>query len=391
MLMQGTDFGDEELKARMSAELEERLAEAAQEGRPLRVYCGFDPRTADLHIGHTIPMWKLRQFQERGHEVTVVVGTGTAMIGDPSDKTRARETLARQQTLENGRTYAEQAFRILEKKATKVRFNHEWLDGLTARDLIGLASHFSLQQFLTRENFKRRWDSDQPIWLHETFYSLFQGFDAFTLRADVQVGGTDQVFNIVTASRRIMDALGARPNVAVIVGILPGTDGVVKMSKSLGNHIPIGAPAAEMFARIMSIPDAAMRRWFDLASRLPPEEVEAALSHHPRTAKTMLARSIVSIYRSAQEADRAAEEFEKVHARKELPAEIPTFRIDGSRPITVVMVSAGMATSRSEARRLISQGGVRLDGAVVLDPETAPAAGAVLQVGRRRFVRLEAS
>jgi tyrosyl-tRNA synthetase len=390
VLMQGTDYGDEALKARMSAELEERLTEASREGRPLRVYCGFDPRTADLHIGHTVPMWKLRQFQERGHEVTFVVGSGTAEIGDPSDKTRARTALDRDRVLENGRTYAEQAFRILDRQQTKVRYNHEWLDTLSVKDLVTLASRFSLQQFLTRENFRKRWDNDQPVWLHETFYSLFQGFDAYTLRADVQVGGTDQVFNIVTASRRVMSALGARPNVAVIVGILPGTDGIVKMSKSLGNHVPLGASAEEMFAMVMSIPDGAMPAWFGLASRLPAAEIQAALARHPRDAKALLARRIVALYRSPPEADRAAEDFERIHARRDFPVDMPTHVLTGPSTMTEVMVSAGLATSRSEARRLISQGGVRVEGRVVSDPGMEVKGPCVLQVGRRKFVRLVA-
>jgi tyrosyl-tRNA synthetase len=262
LLMKGTEYGDVKLRDGMAAELTERLSEAREEGRALRVYCGFDPRTADLHLGHTVPIGKLRQFQQLGHEVFFVVGTGTALIGDPSDKTGLRSMLGPEEAVANGRTYAEQAFRLLDREKTRVLFNHEWIAELTFQRLVGLASLFSLQQLLARENFRLRWRRGDAVYLHETFYPLMQGFDAFHLKADVQVGGTDQLYNIVTASRKIMEALGARPNVAVITGILPGTDGKLKMSKSLGNHIPILSSPEDMYGKVMSIPDDAMRRYF---------------------------------------------------------------------------------------------------------------------------------
>jgi len=207
ILMRGTEYGDDELKQAMTEELRQRLIEAQNEGRPLRVYCGYDPRTADLHLGHTITMRKLRQFQDLGHQVTFLVGTYTSLIGDPSDKDMLRPQLTPEQVEENARTYAEQAFKVLDREKTIVRFNAEWLSKLNFADLIRLASNFTIQQFLTRENFKLRWENSDAVYLHETFYALMQGYDAYALCADVQVGGTDQLFNILTAARKIMTFL----------------------------------------------------------------------------------------------------------------------------------------------------------------------------------------
>lgn len=245
-LMQGTNYGDEQLKQAMANELRQRLIEAEKEGRPLRVYCGFDPRTSDLHLGHTVPMRKLRQFQELGHEVVFLIGNYTSLIGDPSDKDKLRPQLTPEEVEHNARTYAEQAYKILDPEKTLIRYNAEWLSKLTFAELIRLASNFTVQQFLTRENFRKRWEAGDPIYLHETFYAIMQGYDAYALRADVQVGGTDQLFNIVTAARKVMTFLGEKPNIAIILDILPGTDGEVKMSKSLGNHIPLLSTPEEM-------------------------------------------------------------------------------------------------------------------------------------------------
>lgn len=242
LLMQGTNYGDERLARRMAEELRARL----QEGRPLRVYCGFDPRTSDLHLGHTIPMRKLRQFQELGHEVTFLIGNYTSLLGDPSDKDKLRPMLTEEQVAENARTYAEQAFKILDPQRTHIRYNAEWLSKLSFLDVIRLAQNFTVQQFLARENFAKRLERGEAIYLHETFYALMQAYDAVALQADVQVGGSDQLFNIITAGRKLQEAMGQRPQIGIIMDILPGTDGVVKMSKSLGNHIPITAPPEDI-------------------------------------------------------------------------------------------------------------------------------------------------
>ena len=272
-LMQGTEYGDEALREAMAQELRERLVEAKKEGRPLRVYCGFDPRTSDLHLGHTVPMRKLRQFQELGHEVTFLVGNYTSLIGDPSDKDRLRPQLTPEEVEHNARTYAEQAYKVLDRDSTLIRYNAEWLSKLHFADLIQLASNFTLQQFVSRENFRLRWEKGDPIYLHETFYAIMQGYDAYAMRSDVQVGGTDQLFNIITAARKLMTFMDVKPNIGVILGILPGTDGEVKMSKSLGNHIPLLSDPEDMYGKVMSVPDKAMGQYFRLITRWTPPEI----------------------------------------------------------------------------------------------------------------------
>ena len=221
-LMQGTEYGDENLKQAMKRELRERLIEADKEGRPLRIYTGYDPRKADLHLGHTVTMRKMRQFQELGHEITFLIGNFTSLVGDPSDKDVLRPQLTPEEVAENGRTYAEQAFKILDREKTKIRYNAEWLSQITFADLIKISSNFTIQQFLTRENFKLRWDKGDAVYLHETFYAIMQGYDAHALKADIQIGGTDQLFNIITAARKIMTYFGEKPNIGIILAILPG-------------------------------------------------------------------------------------------------------------------------------------------------------------------------
>ncbi len=393
-LMQGTEYGDDDLRRSMEQELRQRLAEAHKEGRPLRVYCGYDPRTTDLHIGHTVTMRKLRQFQELGHEVTFLIGTYTSLIGDPSDQDKLRPQLTPEQVEFNARTYAEQAFHLLDREKTVIRYNAEWLSKLTFADLIRLASNFTIQQFLTRENFRLRWDKGDAIFLHETFYSIMQGYDAYMLRADVQVGGTDQLFNIVTAARKLMMSLGARPNIGIIMGILPGTDGELKMSKSLGNHIPLNSGAEDMFGKVMSMPDKAMPLYFRLVTRwTAPQiaEMEMALKKgnlHPRDAKMKVAHEITAIFYSEAEADKAQEEFIKVFQKGNVPEDMPEYRLQSGQTVLDVLQAAKLAASRSAARRLVEQNGVRLDGNTLTDPNSAFPGPGVLQAGKRKFVRV---
>ena len=395
LLMQGTEYGDEELKKNMAGELRQRLLEAQQESRPLRIYCGFDPRTSDLHLGHTVPMRKLRQFQELGHEVTFIVGSFTSLIGDPSDKDKLRPILTQAEVEFNARTYAEQAFKILDRTKTKIRFNSEWLAGLPFAELIKLASNFTIQQFVTRDNFRKRWDAGDPIYLHETFYSIMQGYDAHALQTDVQVGGTDQLFNIVTAARKIMTSLGDKPNIAVILGILPGTDGEVKMSKSLGNHIPLLSTPEDMYGKVMSVPDKAMGAYMRLVTRWTPDQIagiEADLKSgklHPRDAKMALSREIVSIYHSETAARAAEEAFRKVFQQKEMPDEMPDYALRPGQTVLDVLMAANLVTSKSDGRRMIEQKGVRLDGVVLEKFEVVFPHAGVLQVGKRRFVRVK--
>ena len=391
LLMQGTEYGDDQTTRTMAIELKERLLQ----DRPLRVYCGYDPTAADLHLGHTVTMRKLRQFQDLGHEVTFLIGNYTALIGDPSDKDKLRPVLSPEQVERDAQTYAEQAFRILDPEKTTIRYNAEWLTSLTFGDLIKLGSIFTVQQFLARDRFRDRRDRGDPIYLHETFYALMQGYDAVAQETDIQVGGTDQLFNIIVAGRKLQEAFGQKPQVAIIMGILPGTDGVVKMSKSLGNHIPIMASAEDIYGKLMSIPDDAMPRYFRLVSRWPPAqiaELEAAVRSgqmHPMDAKKRLARDVVDVFHGPEEADRAAEHFEWVHQRGRLPTDMPEFVLNGPMKIEEVIRESGLASSGSQARRLIQQGGVQLNRERIEEIGLlVPAEEAVLQIGKRRFLKL---
>jgi tyrosyl-tRNA synthetase len=393
LLMQGTEYGDEGLRKTMETELRQRLIDADKEGRKLRIYCGYDPRTADLHIGHTVTMRKLRQFQDLGHEVVFLIGTYTSLIGDPSDKDKLRPLLTPEQTMENARTYAQQAFRVLDQTKTTIRYNHEWLQELKFADLIKLASNFTIQQFLTREAFRKRWESDDPLYLHEFFYAIMQGYDAFALKTDVQVGGTDQLFNIVTAARKIMTSLDAKPNIGIIMSILPGTDGVVKMSKSLGNHIPLNSTPDDMYCKVMSIPDAAMGQFARLVTRWLPADIaefENGLKSgalHPRDAKMKLAYEITCTYYSAAEAAQAQDAFVRLFQQGNLPEDMPEFKLEAGQTVLEVLLSAGLVNSKSDGRRMLDQKGVRLDGEVLEKADAVLPHPGVLQVGKRRFVR----
>lgn len=393
-LMQGTEYGDEILKQAMKNELRQRLIEAKQEGRPLRVYCGYDPTKPDLHLGHTITMRKLAQFQELGHQATFLIGNYTSLIGDPSDKDKLRPILSPEEVALNSRTYADQVFRVLDRDKTTVRYNAEWLSKLTFEELIRLCSNFTVQQFITRENFKLRWEKNEPIFVHEFFYSIMQGYDAYSMRTDVQVGGTDQLFNIVTAARKIMTYLGEKPNIAVIMGILPGTDGEVRMSKSMGNYIPIDTTAEDMYGKLMSVPDKAMPLYFRLVTRWTAAEISALEKDiasgrtHPRDAKMKLAREVTEIFHGAEAAKRAEEYFVSVFQKGSLPDDMPVFKLHAGQTVLDVLLEGKLATSKSEGRRLIEQSGVRLDGATLTDPnQVFPHAG-VLQAGKRHFLKI---
>lgn len=393
--MQGTEYGDEELKQAMTNELRQRLLDAQKEGRPLRVYCGYDPTSTDLHLGHTITMRKLRQFQDLGHEVTFLIGSYTALVGDPSDKNKARPILTEEQVAENAQTYAEQAFRVLDREKTKVRYNGEWLSKLSLVDLIRLGQNFTVQQFLARDNFAKRLEKGEAIYLHETFYALMQGYDAVAMQTDVQVGGTDQLFNIIVAGRKLQEALGQKPLVGIITGILPGTDGVQRMSKSIGNIVPINTGAEDMYGKLMSVPDAAMGIYMRLASRWSPHEIDAFEKDlaggkmHPRDAKMKMAFEITSIFYGEADARSAQEAFVKTFQKKETPDEMPEYTLTGGQSVLDVILAAEMASSKSEARRLIDQKGVRLDGEVLERGDVPLPHPGVLQVGKRKFLRVK--
>ncbi len=392
ILMQGTEYGDAQLAAKMRAELRERLLL----GRPLRVYCGYDPTATDLHLGHTITMRKLRQFQELGHEVTFLIGSYTALVGDPSDKNRARPVLTEEQVNENARSYSEQAFRVLDSEKTVVRANGEWLSKLSLVDLIRLAQNFTVQQFLVRDNFAKRMQNGDPIFLHETFYALMQGYDACAMETDVQVGGTDQLFNIIVAGRKLQEALGQRPQVGIITGILPGTDGVQRMSKSTGNHIPVATTAEDMFGKLMSVPDTALGVYMRLVTRWSPAAVQvveeriASGALHPRDGKMQIAHEITAVFYGAEGAAQGQAHFERVFQRRELPDDMPLFAAVAGAKLVDFVVSAGLVPTKSEARRLIKQGGIKLGGVAVADTEMLLqiTEATVIQVGKRKFARL---
>ena len=394
LLMQGTEYGDEEIKKAMGEELKQRLVQAEKENRPLRIYCGYDPTKADLHLGHTVTMRKLRQFQELGHHVIFLIGDFTALIGDPSDKDVTRPILTPEQVEKNALTYEEQAFRILDPEKTEIRHNSEWLSKLGFSDLIKVASNFTVQQFLSREKFRLRWEKGDPIYIHETFYAFMQGFDAYSLDTDVQVGGTDQFFNIMMAGRKIMSAMGKQPNIVITLPILPGTDGEIKMSKSLGNDIPITTNADDLYGKLMSIPDKAMPEYFRLVTRWTPDQVDAIEkeladgSVHPRDAKMSLAYEVTEAFYGTEQAKQAQQDFILKFQKKEIPDDIPTCRIKAGQTILDVMMSARLAPSKSQAKRLFEQGGVSLDGESITDWNTEVREG-VLQVGKRKFLELK--
>ena len=395
LLMQGTEYGDEALKQAMTGELRLRLVDAQKAGRPLHVYCGYDPTSTDLHLGHTITMRKLRQFQDLEHEVTFLIGSYTALVGDPSDKNKARPILTPEQVSENARTYAEQAFRVLDREKTKVRYNGEWLAELSLLDLIRLGQHFTVQQFLARENFAKRLEAGEPIFLHETFYALMQGYDAVSMQTDVQVGGTDQLFNIIVAGRKLQEAMGQRPLVGIICGILPGTDGVQRMSKSTGNIIPIHTNAEDMYGKIMSIPDFAMEQYMRLVTRWTPHEIaelERGMKSgelHPRDVKMKLGREVTSIFYAEVETQAAEEAFVRLFQQKDLPEEMPEYALQPGQTVLDVLLAARLAASKSEGRRLLAQKGVRLDGETLEHADVILPHPGVLQVGKRRFVRVK--
>jgi tyrosyl-tRNA synthetase len=395
ILMRGVEFGDTVIRASMEVELRERLSDSLRDDRPLRVYCGFDPTASDLHLGHTVPMRKLAQFQELNHEVVFLIGSFTALIGDPSDKTAARRQLTDDEVREHARTFTDQAWKVLDPAQTLVLYNGDWLSQLTFKDVISLASNFTVQQFLVRENFALRFDKGDPIWLHEMFYALMQGYDAVATRTDLQIGGTDQLFNLL-AGRKLMEAFGLRPQTILTFPILVGTDGVLRMSKTTGNHIGINETPESMFGKVMSIPDTAMPNYANLVTRWSPEEITRYFSLletgaiHPRDLKMRLAAEIVEVFHGPRAALQAEEYFRTVFQERELPPEMPEIDLREPTSLADIVLSAGLVPSKSEFRRLIQQGGIRVDGSKLEDANLILEARGVhvLQIGRRKFLRV---
>ena len=396
ILMRGVDFGDAKTYKNMEAELAQRLKESRESGRPLRVYCGYDPTSPDLHLGHTVTMRKMRQFQDLGHHVIFLIGTFTGLIGDPSDKDSARPQQTEEEARAKGQTYVDQAFKVLDPDKTEIRYNSEWLRDLTFKDIIGLASNFTVQQFLARDKFSKRYTAGDPIWLHEFFYALMQGYDAVALKTDVQLGGTDQLFNLM-AGRKLMEAFGMRPQIALTMPILVGTDGHERMSKSTGNTIGIAEPPEQMYGKVMSIPDEVMRNYAELVTSWHPDYIDELFAKleggelHPRDLKMALAREIVSLFHSPQAAQEAEAYFIRTIQKKEMPTDMPELTVNPGETVVDLLVRAGFSRSKGEAKRDIKGNGVRLNGEVVKEITLQPQpdeSGLVLQKGKRRFVRL---
>jgi tyrosyl-tRNA synthetase len=377
--------------------LDAELAERLRSGRALRVKAGFDPTAPDLHLGHTVLINKLRQFQELGHEVLFLIGDFTGMIGDPTGKSATRPPLTRDEVLENAATYEEQIYKILEPEKTLVVFNSSWMGEMSAADLIGLAAKHTVARMLEREDFNQRYKGGQAIAVHEFLYPLIQGYDSVALKADVELGGTDQKFNLLVG-RQLQEAYGQKPQVVLTMPILEGLDGVQKMSKSLGNYIGITDPPTEQFGKLMSISDELMWRYFELLSFRPAAEVDdfrrrIERGANPRDIKFLLAQEIVARFHSRGDAERAQAEFVARFQKGALPEDMPekTLQSGGAGlSISAALKAADLTQSTSEARRMVQQGAVRIDGERVgdVDLELPVGASHVIQVGKRRFARI---
>ena len=365
-------------------ELREKLKKASSTGRGLRVKYGADPSAPDIHLGHTVPLRKLRQFQNLGHEVIFIVGDFTAMIGDPSGRSETRPPLSVKKVKENAKTYKRQVFKILDPKRTKVVFNSQWLNKLQMKDIISLTSKYTIARMLERDDFLKRYKDGYPISMVEFLYPLLQGYDSVQIEADVELGGTDQTFNLLV-SREIQREYGQEAQVIITMPILEGTDGVAKMSKSLGNYIAIEEPPKEMYGKIMSISDELMLRYYELLTDIKPQH------EHPMENKKALAHRIVSRYWDKDKAERAANEFQKVFSRRELPTEMSELSIKSKVGIVKLLTMTDVVKSNSEARRLIQQGAVSLDGQKITDvnSELEPKDGIVLRIGKRYFFRIK--
>ena len=398
----------------LEEDLLKKLEKSCAMQKPLRIKAGFDPTAPDIHLGHTVLLEKMRQFQELGHEVIFLIGDFTGMIGDPSGKSEMRPPLTREQVIENAKTYRQQIFKILDPEQTRIVFNSEWMSILHAEEMISLASRYTVARMLEREDFKQRWLGQSPISIHEFLYPLIQGYDSVMLKADVELGGTDQRFNLIVG-RELQKEYGQEPQCLVLMPLLEGLDGVKKMSKSLGNYIGITEPpfgiesstgeATGIFPKVMRIPPALVIRYYELLSHVSLEELNSMKqqvqegSFDDLNAKGALAYELVERYWGREAAEKAREEFRHLIRKKDLPDNIPVYTLsgegvdksEGKRPdwIPRVMKDTGLAKSTSEAIRLIKQGGVRLNDIPVTDPDTTLEKGAhILRVGKRRFYKV---
>jgi len=372
------------------AELGEKLKKSAATGVPLRVKLGLDPTAPDIHLGFAVVLRKLRLFQDLGHEAHLIIGDFTAQIGDPSGKSKTRPQLTRAQVEENARTYKEQLFRILDPAKTVVHFNGDWLGAMTFADVIRLAAKYTVAQTLEREDFARRLEEKKPVGLHEILYPLCQGQDSVEISADVELGGTDQRFNNLVG-RELQRQSGKEPQVVLLMPILVGLDGVQKMSKSLGNYVGISEPAHEMFGKLMSIPDGAMRDYYTLCTEVPLEDVDALLAGHPMVAKKRLGREIVALYWGASAGEEAQAAFEKQFSQGEVPDDVPDVALPGVEITVADLLKACFAISGGEARRMVGQGAVTVDGEKAEEALSTltPHDGLLVKMGKRRWARVK--
>ena len=379
-------------------ELKEKLEKSLASGKPLRVKAGFDPTAPDLHIGHTVLIQKLKHFQDLGHQVVFLIGDFTGLIGDPSGKSETRPPLTEEEVKANAATYERQIFKVLDPERTVIDFNSRWMKPMQAQDLIRLAARHTVARMLERDDFHKRMVSQTPIAIHEFLYPLIQAYDSVALEADVELGGTDQKFNLLVG-RDIQREYGQEPQIVITLPLLEGLDGVQKMSKSLGNYVGIDEPPREMFGKMMSVPDSLMLRYYELLSDISPEDLAKLTrdlesgAKHPRDAKEELAREITARYHGDAAAADAAREFAHIFREGGLPEEIEEAVLTAATDrvwLPKVLMEAGLTASTSEARRLISQGGVQVDGEKITDVNAEVPAGQafLLQVGKRRFKRV---
>ena len=368
------------------------LAEKLQSDRPLTVKAGFDPTAPDLHLGHTVVLQKMKHFQTLGHRVVFLIGDFTGMIGDPSGKSETRKPLTKEQVLANAETYKEQVFKILDPDKTEVAFNSLWLDKLGTRGILELTAKATVARILERDDFQKRYQAGQPIGMHEFMYPLMQGYDSVAMKADVELGGTDQKFNLLVG-RDLLRSYGFKPQVAITMPIIEGLDGVQKMSKSLGNYVGISEAPDDMFGKLMSITDELMFRYYTLLSDLPMSEIDKMKSEaengilHPMEAKKRLASEIVERYHGACAGRTARENFERVFSRKEDPDDMPEYN-GGGKTLLDIITALNFAQSKTDARRLAEQGGVYFCGERVSDLFVFPDRTGVLKVGKRRFAKI---
>ena len=382
---------------------EKALMDKLKRGKPLNIKLGVDPTAPDIHLGHAVPLRKLRQFQDLGHQVTLIIGDGTALIGDPSGRNSTRPQLTREQIKENAQTYVDQAFKVLDPEKTTLRYNSEWILSLGMEDLLKIASNFTVARILERDDFHNRYTSELPISLHEFLYPIMQAYDSVVIKADVELGGTDQLFNLL-AGRELMEKMGMEPQVCLTLPLLEGTDGVKKMSKSYGNYIGLTDSPNDMFGKVMSIPDELMVKYYRLASTVPVDQIDAiekglaADEIHPNRCKRDLAQNIVAAYYDEEAAKEAEAAFDRQFKQHEVPEDIPEFAADltpneeGTVYLAKLIADSGLTKSTGDARRMIDQGGVKINGEAVAAKayNVAPSTleGAVIQVGKRKFVRL---